>query len=107
MRTEKRGLWGLLKGVLLPAAAAAVLVFFATALNSLDNGREAENIQQLEEALRRGCVACYASEGVYPPDLDYLEEHYGVQIDRERYIVHYDIFAENLMPDIKVMENEP
>ena len=107
MRTEKRGLWGLLKGVLLPAAAAAVLVFFATALNSLDNGREAENLQQLEEALRRGCVACYASEGVYPPDLDYLEEHYGVQIDRERYIVHYDIFAENLMPDIKVMENEP
>lgn len=107
MRTEKRGLWGLLKGVLLPAAAAAVLVFFATALNSLDNGREAENLQQLEEALRRGCVACYASEGVYPPNLDYLEEHYGVQIDRERYIVHYDIFAENLMPDIKVMENEP
>ena len=107
MRTEKRGLWGLLKGVLLPAAAAAVLVFFATALNSLDNGREAENLQQLEEALRQGCVACYASEGVYPPDLDYLEEHYGVQIDRERYIVHYDIFAENLMPDIKVMENEP
>ena len=106
MRTEKRGLWGLRKGVLLPAAAAAVLVFFATALNSLDNGREAENLQQLEEALRRGCVACYASEGVYPPDLDYLEEHYGVQIDRERYIVHYDIFAENLMPDIKVMENE-
>ncbi len=85
----------------------AVLVFFASALNSLDSGREAENLQQLEEALRRGCVACYASEGVYPPSLDYLEEHYGVQIDRGRYIVHYDIFAENLMPDIKVMENEP
>lgn len=107
MRKEKRGLWGLLKGVLMPAAAVAVLVFFASALNSLDSGREAENLQQLEEALRRGCVACYASEGVYPPSLDYLEEHYGVQIDRGRYIVHYDIFAENLMPDIKVMENEP
>ena len=91
----------------MPAAAVAVLVFFASALNSLDSGREAENLQQLEEALRRGCVACYASEGVYPPSLDYLEEHYGVQIDRGRYIVHYDIFAENLMPDIKVMENEP
>ena len=107
MRKEKRGLWGLLKGVLMPAAAVAVLVFFASALNSLDSGREAENLQQLEEALRRGCVACYAAEGVYPPSLDYLEEHYGVQIDRGRYIVHYDIFAENLMPDIKVMENEP
>ena len=107
MRKEKRGLGNLLKGVLLPVAVVAVLVFFATALNSLDSGREAENLEQLEEALRRGCVACYAVEGVYPPDLDYLEEHYGIQIDRERYFVHYDVFAENLMPDIKVMENEP
>lgn len=107
MRKERRGLGNLLKGVLLPVVVVAVLVFFAAALNSLDSGREAENLEQLEEALRRGCVACYATEGVYPPDLDYLEEHYGIQIDRERYFVHYDVFAENLMPDIKVMENEP
>ena len=106
MRKEKRGLGNLLKGVLLPVAVVAVLVFFAAALNSLDSGREAENLEQLEEALRRGCVACYAVEGVYPPDLEYLEEHYGIQIDRGRYFVHYDVFAENLMPDIKVMENK-
>ena len=84
-----------------------MLLFFANALNRLDSGREAENLEQLEEALRRGCVVCYATEGVYPPDLNYLEERYGIQIDRERYFVHYDVFAENLMPDIKVMENEP
>lgn len=107
MKRKRAGLAGVLRGVLLPGLAVVVLLCFASALNSLDSGREAENLQQLEEALRRGCVACYASEGVYPPSLDYLEEHYGVQIDRGRYIVHYDIFAENLMPDIKVMENEP
>ena len=57
--------------------------------------------------LRRGCVACYAAEGIYPQDLEYLEEHYGVQVDGDRYVVHYEIFAQNLMPDITVLENKP
>jgi hypothetical protein len=51
-------------------------------------------------------VACYAAEGVYPPDLDYLKEHYGLQINEERYTVFYEIFAENLMPAITVLEKE-
>ena len=107
MRRGEKRLGRLLRGVLLPVAALAVLVFFAAAVNSLDGGREAESLEQLEQAVLRGCAACYASEGAYPASLDYLEEHYGVQIDRERYTVHYDIFAENLMPDITVMENVP
>ena len=57
--------------------------------------------------LRRGCAACYAAEGIYPQDLEYLEEHYGVQVDGDRYVVHYEIFAQNLMPDITVLENKP
>jgi len=98
---------GLLKGLLLPLGAVVVLLFFATALDSLDSGREDESLHQLEEALRRGCVACYAAEGIYPQDLEYLEEHYGVQVDGDRYVVHYEIFAQNLMPDITVLENKP
>ena len=97
----------LLRGLLLPAACIAVLVFFSTALNSLNSGPEEEDQHQLEEALRRGCVACYASEGVYPPNLDYLKERYGVQVDEKRYTVMYDVFADNLMPDITVLVNVP
>ena len=58
---------------------------------------------KLENAIRRSAVACYAAEGAYPPDVDYLIEHYGLSVDESRYIVHYDIFAENLMPDITVL----
>ena len=96
---------GLLKGLLLPLGAVAVLLFFATALDSLDSGREDESLHQLEEALRRGCVACYAAEGIYPPTLDYLTEHYGIQIDAARYTVDYTPIASNLMPDITVLRN--
>ena len=105
---KKRSVWfPLLRGLLLPVVCVAVLVFFSTALDSLNSGHEAEDQRQLEEALRRGCVACYAAEGVYPPNLDYLKEHYGVQVDDARYVVIYSVFADNLMPDITVLVNEP
>lgn len=107
MGRKKSGAAALLGGILLPLAAAVVLLWFAAAVDSLDSGRSEEDLRQLEETLRRSCVACYAAEGVYPPDLDYLKEHYGLQIDEERYTVKYSAFAENLMPDITVLENAP
>ena len=92
---------------LLIPAALAVLLMFTAALSNLDEGRRSEGKVQLEEAVRRSAVACYAAEGIYPPSLEYLEEHYGVQVDRERYTVIYEVFASNLMPDVTVLENEP
>jgi hypothetical protein len=96
-----------LGGLLLPVAAVLVLLCFLSALSHLESGRDQEGRQQLEEAIRRAAVACYAAEGIYPPDLAYLETRYGVQIDETRYTVSYDVFASNLMPDITVLENEP
>ena len=96
-----------LGGLLLPVLALAVLLGFASAVSNLDGGRADEDLRRLEDALRRGCVACYAAEGVYPPNLEYLEDRYGVQVDDTRYVVYYDIFAENLMPDLTVLELEP
>ena len=107
MGKRKDGLGSLLRGLAVPVAAVAALLWFATAVDSLNTGRSEEDMRQLEETLRRGCVACYAAEGTYPTDLDYLKDHYGVQIDEERYTVRYSAFAENLMPDITVLENEP
>lgn len=107
MKKKKNGFWGLIRGLLLPAAAVAALLWFATAVDGLNTGRAEEDLCQLEETLRRGCVACYAAEGAYPTSLDYLKERYGVQIDEERYTVYYSAFAENLMPDITVLENTP
>ena len=107
MRRRKSPLGPLLRGLLTPVFAAAVLVCFSTALNSLDGGRDQEDQRQLMEALRRGCVACYAAEGIYPPNLEYLEEHYGIQVDETRYTVFYSVFAANLMPDITVLVKTP
>lgn len=107
MRRNRSGALSHLRWILLPLAAVAVLLWFTTAVDSLNSGRSEEDLRQLEETLRRSCVACYAAEGVYPPTVDYLQEHYGVQIDQDRYTVRYSVFAENRMPDITVLENEP
>ena len=89
-------------------AAAVVLilaagVWFLTATGNLGAGQKEAGRQQLETALRRAAVACYAAEGIYPPTVQYLTDHYGIQIDREKYHVFYEVFAENLMPDITVL----
>jgi len=86
------------------AVLIAVCLCFFNGLHNLDQGQTETGLQQLEDSLRRAAVACYAAEGVYPPTLDYLQTRYGIQIDSSRYAVFYEIFAENLMPDITVVE---
>lgn len=94
----------LFSGICTALAALALLLWFFTAVHRLGEGQAREGRQQLEQALRRAAVACYAAEGVYPPTLDYLTDHYGIQIQEARYQVFYEIFADNLMPDITVLE---
>ena len=85
----------------------AVLGCFLLGMTTLDQFQRAEDRKLLEEALRRGAVACYAAEGFYPPDADYLCRNYAITYDQGRYTVHYTLFASNLMPDITVTERVP
>lgn len=94
----------LLWSVLVFAIIAAVIISFAFAMDNLADNQNEEHRIRLEESVRLAAVSCYANEGKYPNDLDYLVEHYGIQIDAERYTVYYEVFAENLMPEITVVE---
>ena len=82
----------------------AVVLFFLGALSRMEEDRRAAGKQQLETALRRTAVTCYASEGFYPPDVAYMQEHYGLQFDEQNYIVRYERPVSNWMPDITVLE---
>ena len=84
-----------------------MLLWFLTAAENLSQGKQAQDLLQLEQALQRTAVACYAVEGAYPPDVAYMQQHYGLLYDDSRYIVHYERFASNFMPEITVMERMP
>lgn len=82
MRRGKKTYLGLIRGLLLPCVIAAVLLFFATALESLESGSSEESRHQLEAVLRRSCATCYAAEGSYPPDL--MVE---VRLEGKKYVI--------------------
>lgn len=92
--------------ILVSALILFIGLFFLVAVQNLDSDQGDEAKLQLEDALRRTAVACYASEGVYPPSIEYMEEHYGIQIDKKRYVVHYQVFASNIMPEITILEKD-
>ena len=93
------------KVVLWLAVMGLVFAFFFIGLNNVTEEVSEQGRTKLEDAVRRAAVACYAAEGAYPPGVEYMVEHYGLTVDETRYIVHYEIFAENLMPDITVLDN--
>ena len=102
-KKEKNTVYGYLLS--LTAMAVAVAVFAIVTMNfaGRTGGREEEN---LKKAVTRASVQCYAIEGRYPPSVEYLEENYGVQINRKKYNVFYDGFASNVMPEINIIPIE-
>jgi Na+-transporting NADH:ubiquinone oxidoreductase subunit NqrB len=66
-----------------------------------------QSIKQVEAAIQRSLSLCYAQEGFYPAKLDYLIEHYGVQVDTKVYFVYYKTIGANIRPDVSVFRKEP
>ncbi len=81
----------------------AVLFLFLGALSGVSQSAAREEAESLEDSVRRGAVQCYALEGFYPESLSYLEEHYGLSYNKEKYVVSYEVIGSNMMPDIMVI----
>jgi hypothetical protein len=82
----------------------AIMGMMFYGLRQTEESNRTEGLRILEESLRRAVIMAYAVEGRYPESIAYIEENFGIHIDRDRFIVHYDIFASNLMPDIRVVD---
>ena len=60
----------------------------------------------LQKALDRSITQCYALEGTYPNNLEYLEEHYGLTYNKKHFYVDYQYIGGNLRPDVTIIEKE-
>lgn len=86
-------------------AAAIVVLLGVTQLYGLvSRDMDEQAAAALRQAVVDAAVQCYAVEGKYPESLDVLENEYGVQINHARFIVTYDVYASNQLPDITVLE---
>ena len=96
---------GFARRLLLMLAVFAVLFggIFALVdrIGSASSNTETELVR---DAVRSAVLTCYAVEGAYPMTLEYLADRYGLAYNEEAYIVSYDAFATNVMPEIRVLE---
>ena len=96
-RLAKRKTW-ILWVLLLLLLAGALCLIFSDGGRTLDDGSAAA----IREAVQRRALQCYAVEGAYPSDLQYLEDNYGLQVNKQDFYVTYDAFASNLPPTVRV-----
>ncbi len=83
---------------------AAVIAAFIIGINAVSNSTLTDDRTLLEKAVTKDIVHCYAVEGVYPPSLKYIEDHYGLTYDHDKYIVSYESIGSNIMPSVMIIE---
>ena len=59
--------------------------------------------ESLKEAVIKGAVQCYSVEGRYPESLSYMEKHYGLEYDKDEFVISYEIIGSNRMPQVTVI----
>ncbi|MCL1976160.1 MAG: hypothetical protein FWG61_08380 [Firmicutes bacterium] len=93
-----------LKRLLLPICLTVLLFVLALyAVQAMHKQMALESLRLTEESVRRTAVQCYALEGAYAPDLEYLIDNYGIRPDVNRFMIFYMFQGDNLLPDITVI----
>ena len=82
----------------------ALIIIFVMTINGITTKNSNRELQIVRDAVKNAALTCYAVEGMYPDDLEYLREHYHLSYNEEKYHVFYEPLASNLMPSIKVAE---
>ena len=84
--------------------SVAVLVIFIVLIGRLSDDSIRRQKENLENALQRTITYCYASEGAYPEDLDYLKDNYGLTWNESLFFVDYNVSGANIYPNVTILE---
>ena len=92
------------KDIAAGVAFVALIVGFLVLISAITSSSGSRETQLVYDAVKNAALTCYAAEGSYPENLQYLRDHYKLAYNEEKYVVEYDAFASNLMPTINVLE---
>lgn len=91
--------------VLIALAVVAVCVIGVfVALNIIVPNISSQGTVSLRHAIMQSANQCYAIEGSYPYNLEYLENNYGLVVNHDDYAITYEVFADNVAPSVVVVE---
>ncbi len=81
-----------------------VIAVFLFGISFISSTSSRDQTQILTDAVSKDIIHCYAFEGYYPPSRKYIEEHYGLTYDKERYLIDYVPVGDNIMPSVTIVE---
>lgn len=79
-----------------------VVFMLVSGLSGYDDQYASAEVDRVRETVDKYIIQCYATEGAYPPNIDYLAKHYGLILDEEKYIYEYEPVAENIKPVVQI-----
>ena len=80
-----------------------IFILFILQIQNITHLTKQQQRINLEKAISRDIIQCYALEGYYPPDLNYIEEHYGLTYNKSEIFIDYQIEGENIKPTFTII----
>lgn len=85
------------------AAVAVVLALVVAAWPAVAGALREQGAASVRDAVLRAAMQCCAVEGSYPHTLRHLEEHYGLTVNHDDYVITYEAYASNVTPSVVVV----
>ena len=85
------------------ALALALIAGGWLAAGAVEANLREQGAVSVRNAILNSAKQCCAIEGAYPSSLAYLEENYGLVVNRADYAITYEVFADNVMPNVVVL----
>lgn len=85
---------------------AGWVFLFSALADQLGTSSRRDQELALQSSLEHAITSCYALEGMYPPDLSYMKEHYGLVYDEDLFYVTYRPVAANIRPEYFILEKD-
>ncbi len=83
-----------------------IFVLFFLGVSNVTKSSALNEKQLLADALSRDIAHCYAIEGMYPPSVSYMQEHYGLIYDTEKFLINYENIGSNIYPTVNILERK-
>lgn len=75
-----------------------VIAIFYVGFTNTSKQVNDQDLLRVKEAVQKAALECFSIEGSYPTTVEYLEEHYGLYLQKDIYSIRYEFVAGNLMP---------